>query len=354
MERPPLNFGDPAPWFSATNGIDAEPIAFDELAGRPILLFFFGSTRQPGVAAALSALDQGGKIFDGNRALFVGVCSDPSDFAAGRLLQRDGFIFLLDAHCNAARQYGAATSTAGVLCPKAFLLSPTLQILNIDTFERPDFFVQRSLSLVGAVRSNPQNGQIAPILIVPHIFDPAFCRRLIDLYEKNGGREIGLIENKGQIVKRTDLSYRRRLDYYISDANALQTCKEMLQRRLLPFVFRAFQFQTTRIERYLVGCYDSGSGGYFRPHRDNTAPPVAHRRFALSIILNDGFEGGLIRFPEYGEQTFTGAPGDAIVFSCSLLHEVMPVTAGRRYAFISFLYDEISQKIRDDYVRRHT
>ncbi|HSA82007.1 MAG TPA: hypothetical protein VLE23_14415, partial [Geminicoccaceae bacterium] len=34
------------------------------------------------------------------------------------------------------------------------------------------------------------------------------------------------------------------------------------------------------------------------------------------------------------------------VFSCSLLHEAQPVTAGRRYAFLPFLYDEAAARIR--------
>ena len=34
------------------------------------------------------------------------------------------------------------------------------------------------------------------------------------------------------------------------------------------------------------------------------------------------------------------------MFSCSLLHEATPVTAGRRYAFLPFLYDEAAARIR--------
>jgi predicted 2-oxoglutarate/Fe(II)-dependent dioxygenase YbiX len=34
------------------------------------------------------------------------------------------------------------------------------------------------------------------------------------------------------------------------------------------------------------------------------------------------------------------------VFSCSLLHEALPVTRGRRYAFLPFLYDEAAARIR--------
>ena len=35
------------------------------------------------------------------------------------------------------------------------------------------------------------------------------------------------------------------------------------------------------------------------------------------------------------------------MFSCSLLHEVSPVTSGRRYAFLPFLYDEEAARIRE-------
>jgi hypothetical protein len=35
------------------------------------------------------------------------------------------------------------------------------------------------------------------------------------------------------------------------------------------------------------------------------------------------------------------------VFSCSLLHEATPVTAGERYAFLPFLYDEAGAKLRE-------
>ncbi len=32
--------------------------------------------------------------------------------------------------------------------------------------------------------------------------------------------------------------------------------------------------------------------------------------------------------------------GGAVVFSCGALHQVTPVTRGRRYAFLAFLYGE--------------
>jgi predicted 2-oxoglutarate/Fe(II)-dependent dioxygenase YbiX len=118
--------------------------------------------------------------------------------------------------------------------------------------------------------------------------------------------------------------------------------------RLAPEILKAFQFHATRIERHIVACYDSGTGGYFRPHRDNTTKGTAHRRFAVSLNLNTGeYEGGLLRFPEFGWQTYLAPVGGAVVFSCSLLHEATPVTSGRRYAYLPFLYDDAAARIRD-------
>ncbi|WP_259668679.1 2OG-Fe(II) oxygenase [Rhizobium lentis] len=85
----------------------------------------------------------------------------------------------------------------------------------------------------------------------------------------------------------------------------------------------------------------------FPPHRDNTTKGTAHRRFAVSVNLNDDFDGGEVSFPEYGSRSFKAPSGGAVIFSCSLLHAVSTVTRGRRYAFLPFLYDDAAAKIRE-------
>ena len=67
----------------------------------------------------------------------------------------------------------------------------------------------------------------------------------------------------------------------------------------------------------------------------------------MSLNLNTGeYEGGLLRFPEFGSQVYTAPAGGAVVFSCSLLHEATPVTRGKRFAFLPFLYDAAA-KVRE-------
>jgi len=82
----------------------------------------------------------------------------------------------------------------------------------------------------------------------------------------------------------------------------------------------------------------------FFAHRDNTTKGAAHRRFAVTINLNaEQYEGDDLRFPEFGFRTYRAPTGRA---SCSLLHEALPVTGGKRYAFLPFLYDEAAAKVR--------
>lgn len=74
---------------------------------------------------------------------------------------------------------------------------------------------------------------------------------------------------------------------------------------------------------------------------------VAGRYVVLCLHLNTGeYEGGQLRFLEFGRQLYTAPVGGAVVFSCSLLHEAMPVTRGNRYMFLPFLYDDDAAKIR--------
>jgi predicted 2-oxoglutarate/Fe(II)-dependent dioxygenase YbiX len=122
-----------------------------------------------------------------------------------------------------------------------------------------------------------------------------------------------------------------------------------LQRCLFPEIKKAFQFDATQIERHMVACYDSGRGGFFSRHRDNTTRGTAHRQFAVTINLNaDEFEGGDLAFPEFSRRTYRAPTGGAIVFSCSLSHQAMVVTRGKRYAYLPFLYNDQGARIREE------
>ena len=83
--------------------------------------------------------------------------------------------------------------------------------------------------------------------------------------------------------------------------------------------------------------YDAADEGCFGKHRD-TIDPYLHRRFAMSVILNEDFEGGGICFPECSDEIISAPKYSAIIFPGSLYHQVMRIGAGRRYVIISFLF----------------
>jgi predicted 2-oxoglutarate/Fe(II)-dependent dioxygenase YbiX len=191
----------------------------------------------------------------------------------------------------------------------------------------------------------------APALLLPRVFEPEFCRALIEIYRQGESSESGFMQTdpgSGKTVLRSDPRMKRRRDCLIKEEQVQEQIRARLLRRLVPEVRKAFQFRATRIERYIVARYDAAEGGHFQPHRDNTTKGTAHRRFAVTINLNaEEYEGGDLAFPEFGPQAYRAPTGGAVVFSCSLLHEALPVTRGTRYCFLPFLYDEAAAKIRE-------
>ena len=108
----------------------------------------------------------------------------------------------------------------------------------------------------------------------------------------------------------------------------------------MPELSKAFAYRASRFEGFKIACYQASDRGFFSAHRDNLSPATAHRRFALTLNLNDGYQGGQLRFPEYGPERYRPAAGAGLLFSCSHLHEVLDVTAGRRFVLLSFLFGE--------------
>jgi predicted 2-oxoglutarate/Fe(II)-dependent dioxygenase YbiX len=61
------------------------------------------------------------------------------------------------------------------------------------------------------------------------------------------------------------------------------------------------------------------------------------------LNLNDDYDGGELRFPEYGTDRYRPAAGEALVFSGAHLHEVLPVSRGQRFVLLSFLFGDRPQ-----------
>jgi hypothetical protein len=333
--------GEAAPWFIAPSHINPK-FAFSSLAGRYVLLGFLPDD-PAAVEAALASVRRHRAMLDDEHLCVFLVSRDAATYARGA--GEAGPRWFLDAEGAIGRGYGAVDADGGVK-PMWFLLDPSLRLLSMAPLaEAPAMFARLE-------RLEPVDGHAgaplhAPVMIVPRIFEPELCRRLIAHYDQRGGDPSGVMREVGGKTVGVLDDFKKRRDAAIEDPAFLDQLRLRIARRLLPEIQKAYQFRATRIERYIVACYDADEGGYFRAHRDNTTKGTAHRRFAVSINLNaEEFEGGDLRFPEFGHRTYRPPTGGAVVFSCSLLHEATPVTRGRRYAFLPFLYDEAAEAIR--------
>lgn len=341
--------GEPVPWFHAAALDGNERFAFSTVAGRPILLLFLGSAAIPAGAPALAVVAKHRDLFDDVRAALFGVSIDGSDVTEGRIAQQlPGIRWFVDTDRAISKAYHAAVEEDGrpAYRPHWLLLDRTLRVAASFAIDQGEAAVAALQALI----ASPIEPITAPCLIVPRVFDPAFCRQLIAAYDADGGHESGFMREEGGVtVEKFDHQHKRRSDYLVEDTDLQRAIHARLRRLLIPMIRRAFQFEVTRVERLLVARYGSADGGgHFRPHRDNTTAGTAHRRFACTINLNaEDYEGGDLRFPEYGPTTYRAPTGGAVIFSCSLLHEALPVTSGARYAFLPFFYDDAAARLRE-------
>lgn len=348
--------GDPVPSFYA-RGLTNPRYAFDSVAGRHVLVSFIASTRVPGISAYLDRLHAARDLFNDRFASAFIVSADPRDEQDSRLTEDyPGIRVFWDHDLSLARLFGCVRSEGGEpssakLDLTSWLIDPGLRVLDRLPIDKPATHMAAiKARLAGLPDPAEDVSGWAPVLHIPDVIEPDLCRAFINYCEREGVEDSGFMRTDhatGRTVMVVDHTHKRRADCSIEDHGLRGALQSRVLRRIIPAMERAFQFRATRMERYMIACYDAGTGGYFRPHKDNTTLGTAHRRFAVSIGLDaDGYDGGDLRFPEFGMRRYRPATGGAVVFSCSLLHEVLPVTRGRRYAILPFLYDEAAARLR--------
>lgn len=336
-----LDIGDIAPNFALPDEFGRRVVLDgDDVAGRFTVLIFTGGAVAEETQTQLQSFAGAAAAFDGQSVQVFAIArtaSLPSSvvWLWPRLADADG-------QCHAAFLGGAAGGlTTVVLAPNRHVIA----VLNGREAQAP-----RALAAIEAAAARRRTAVIStphpPVLIVPDVLSPADCRHLMRVFAEQGdviaqtqhGAAMPAHDYK---VRVPEYGRRDRIDHFIVNADTSELIHSRFRTRLFPEIKKAYQYEITRYEPYRVACYEGERGGELHGHRDNTLPIVAHRRFAVSVNLNtDEFEGGELRFPEFGDEVYRPESGAAIAFSCSILHEAMHVTKGRRLVLLAFLGGE--------------
>lgn len=342
-----IGVGDIAPRFALADvrGVMVDPYG-DTLAGKPTAVVFCADAAQPETQALLTSFQEilGALTEHGTKVLAVTRDTPADNETLCGQLGLD-FPVLADPMGESFRPYGVRDDSEAVA---TVLLGPNqhLRLVLRRDGETHAAKVLEEVARLAAARRSMVMDPHPPVLVVPDVLSPADCQRLMTVFAMEGN--VFIEPGHGDKGRREDYKMRipeygrrDRIDHFIMNPRTRDFIFSRYQARLFPEIRRAFQYRVTKYEPFRIACYEGERGGELHGHRDNTQPQVAHRRFAVSVNLNtEDFEGGEIRFPEFGDQRYRPASGAAIVFSCSLLHEVLHVTRGRRFVVLAFLAGE--------------
>ena len=249
--------------------------------------------------------------------------------------------------CDADRKFlpallsqgGVGLGPAGALRMRVIVLDPNQRVAATFDSRALPAAAEAMDTVATAVRADGGGDQIlrtpmAPVLVLPRVFEPEFCTQVIRLWHKGDHKDSGVSSRYGNVnvshLKQTE-------DYTVVEPMMQKAISDRLAYRIGPELTKVFAFDRQfAFDSHVVLSYSAEGKHFFGAHRDNGAPTTADSAFALSLNLNDDFEGGELIFPEYAGVRVSPPAGAAAVFSCSILHQVLPVTRGRRFVLTTF------------------
>lgn len=347
--------GDPLPWIDLRTSREAS-MPLNGLAGHSVVLGCAGP--EIAVEAIVEALEKASAILAEQDAYWLVVVAAPIDGTPPPALRNPRARIIIDPDGSARGALGFAANNDGMLCVGA---DSGLRVVAAAHHRGPAALSETEIWLVetlvnGSLGNAGEGAEVdAPVLLIPNVIEAALREKLIAAWGEGGAEATGYLRpnEDGSLTHVVNADRKRRRDHFLADDDPLAgLVHARIRSRVVPWIERATHFRIGFAERYRIACYEAEGAGFFAPHRD-FSKASAHRHFAMTIALNDGYQGGALRFPEFGSREYLLRPGQAIVYSGSLLHEVTPMTAGSRFVLINFLTNGEGAKTVADYQRDH-
>ena len=211
----------------------------------------------------------------------------------------------------------------------AFVTDANLKIVDFVDAQNLEELEAEVAQIKVTARSLP-----APVLVIPDALDELLAEDLIRYLDNHQGD--GFV---------ADGDFKRRLHIH-PDKELEHRLDEKLCKSVLPEIEKVFYSEVSHRETYKICRYDGSNSGKFGKHRDTIAPHL-HRRYAITLVLNDDYQGGGIAFPEYNSEVLSIPKYGAVVFPGSLFHQVNNISSGSRYVIISFFFGKAEASAKE-------
>jgi len=312
--------------------------SFDQQAGRPAVVMIVNTLPLSCVKPTLSAFEQRTEDFKFSSADVLVIINAAGPYVLDYESAPDSPLEFIYCFPRIFEEWGWAGNE-----PQIVVMDRNARVIAPIRGGDPEQLARSALDCLAAPNgASEEYQQPAPILLIPNVFSAAFCGELISHFESNSHVKGGIasMDATGAAYNKIDSAKKKREDFILQPGDQLfPPVVEALSRVCLPEIQRAFQFNASYMDRILLARYDA-DGGCFLRHRDNAAPAVAYRQFAVSINLNmEEYEGGDLLFPEYNSCRYKAPTGSALIFSATLLHEATHVLKGSRYVLLTFFHN---------------
>ncbi|NQW11642.1 MAG: 2OG-Fe(II) oxygenase [Alphaproteobacteria bacterium] len=339
MSVPVLAPGDRVPNLTFPDLEGKTRLLYLEVFGGPILVAVAPDPEDAESRAILSGLAKRASSLDAIKAhRFVLTRKRPSDRVDPKAL------VMLDPYGDAMKMFrpilnGSDADDARSKASVA-VLDANQRLVSLITTETARDPVGTALDVArgvaaAAARDPLRLDRAAPAMILDKLLSDTLCATLVERWEAD--HQEGTVSDGFKNV--TDLTIKRNQEHVIRDPELQRVVVQQIGPRVVNEIQKVFNYRhPLRFEMLTVLSYDASRQDFFGPHRDNLRSEQ-RRRFALSLNLNDGYEGGELVFPEYGPHRFAPPKGAGAVFSCELLHQALPVTKGRRFVLTTFMIE---------------
>jgi PKHD-type hydroxylase len=173
------------------------------------------------------------------------------------------------------------------------------------------------------------------IQVIPHSFSEDELQKIMAIIDSESQR--GTTHADQGTMSPSEI--RRSNVHFLRPPDHPWICEKLIP--LVESVNQKFNFDVNRLGELQIATYDENDEGFYSWHLDIGPGDFFFRKITFSILLNnpDEYDGGDVEFMT-GKKILRCPRSNAhlVAFPSFLLHQVTPVTRGKRYVMIGWFH----------------